>query len=258
MTSVSTTYSSPQLMEKQTQDVYGESWGSARDMGYIRKDYSRISVVSSLSAQDEDSGDWYKFFVQTKGELTMSVKTDAETDLELDPESDTYFEDVIEYFSGAGLKIELYQEKGGRMDVVASNDKTQEDAFATFEQLVRGTLDIQATGNYYVKVSTEDGEVPQEDINYILQFQMGDSFKYDFATVESALNLTDQEKAEYALEEALYGGSMYSEEVQGLLDSASTNALIMEGQAAATILEDGATSMTNILTGGNNLFSYTS
>ncbi len=254
----------PQLMEKQTQDVHGESWGSARDMGYIRKDHSRISVISSLSANDDDKADWYKMFVQTKGDLRMSVQTDAETDLELDPESETYFEDVVEYFSGAGLRIEFYQNQGGRMNVVASNDKENETAYANFEHLVRGTLDTQATGEYYVKVTTETGEPPKEDINYILQFQMGDSFKYDFATVESSLNLSEQDKAELAIEEALSGGSLYSEEVQGLLDNATTNSLIMQGQAAATLLEAGAASMTNILNanaakanGSATIFTFT-
>ncbi len=236
--------SSPQVMEKQTQDIYNESWGGARDMGYIRKDHSRISVISSLSANDDDSADWYKFFVQTKGDMTMAVKTDAETDLELDPESDTYFEDVIEYFSGAGLTIEMYQDRGGRMEVVATNDKENAEGFSKFEDLVRGTLDTQATGQYYVKVSTVDGEPPKEDINYILQFQMGTSFKYDFATVESALDLTGQEKAELAMQQEY---PMFSDEVQGLLDSTTANSLIMQGQAAATILEAGAASMTTIL-----------
>ncbi len=250
--------SSPQVMEKQTQDIYSESWGGARDMGYIRKDYSRISVISTLSSNDDDSADWYKFFVQTKGDLRMSVQTDAETDITLDPESETYFEDVIEYFSGAGLKIELYQEKGGRMEVVASNDKEQADAFAKFEDLVRGTLDTQAIGQYYVKVTTEDGEVPAEDINYVLQFQMGDSFKYDYATIESALELTGQEKAELAMQEEY---PMFSDEVQGLLDSVTTSSLIMEGQAAATILEEGASTMASLLdaqrSGTASIFDFT-
>ncbi len=248
----------PKFMEKKTQDVYNETWGSARDIGYIRKDYTRISVVSSLTPNDDDSTDWYKFFVQSKGDLTMSVKTDAETDLELDPSSDTYFEDVISYFSGAGLTIELYEEAGGRMNVIASNDSTKEEAFANFENLVRGKLDTQRVGQYYVKVSTENGEIPKENINYILQFQMGTEYKQDFATVESALNLSESDKASLKQE---VGYSMFSEEVQGLIDSATTNALIMEGQAAATILSDGATSMTNLIEankkGEASIFSFT-
>ena len=255
----------PQVWEKEVFEPgeFGiDAYTTARDIGYIRKNVSRLSIISALSSSENDSVDWYKFNVQTKGKMSLSIRSDAESGVELDPESDDYLEQVIDMFASKGMRIEIMKMERNKMVAYASNDDTNEKAYERFKQLIRGDEQINQLGTYYLKVSTVDGKPPKEDINYIMQLQMGDTYKHDYATVEKNEKLTEAERAQKRLEQV---HSPFSPEVQGLLDTATANSLIMASQSASIMLESGNAAFNTILknnaltaSGRSTIFNFTS
>lgn len=78
-TTVSTTIpadnSSLGYWEKTVTDVNNvdESFANARDLGYTRLNYARVSVVGKLS-EYYDSSDMYKIQLQSNGTVSLSIK----------------------------------------------------------------------------------------------------------------------------------------------------------------------------------------
>ena len=60
--------------EKTVQDVndIDEKFSTARDMGYTRLNYARVTTIGSLA--EYDSVDYYKIQVQSNGKLSISLR----------------------------------------------------------------------------------------------------------------------------------------------------------------------------------------
>ena len=230
--------------EKTSSDVYADTLLNARDIGQIRKNYSRLSIVTTLSENEKE--DWFSFTSVSKGKVRLSavnlsntedkekVSDDTATDALEDAQKD--YEKAIESFQGKNMRVEVYSFVNNRQTLLASNDENNKKAFENFKNLMRGEYEI-GKGTYYVHVTTEDGSRVSEDTLYALQLQMGDTFKHDYLTKETTIShkgMTDGDLAyQAATEEAAAGKS-------------SLSGSLLAAQSAASILEDGYMNLANI------------
>ena len=66
--------------EKQVKDIsdVDEKFANARDLGYLRLNYSRLTAVGSLANFDKE--DNYKIAVQSNGKLSISLRNASADD----------------------------------------------------------------------------------------------------------------------------------------------------------------------------------
>lgn len=235
-----------QVWEKTSTDIYDESASNARDIGQIRLNYSRLSVITTLSENEKE--DWFKFNVVSRGKLRLSAvnlsskeedtdKTTASdaTDALEDAKND--YQAAIDSFKGKGLRVEVYTYVNNRQTLVATNDESERKEYAAFEQLMRGEYEVPNSekGWYYLHVTTESGEPVDEDTLYALQLQMGDTYKHDYLTQEQSIDHTKVTEGDIALAKA-----------EEAMSNVATSASVLSGQGAASILSAGYTNMATI------------
>ena len=197
--------------EKSVTDVndVDETFANARDLGYMRLNYARISTIGQLSKND--SVDIYKVQVQSNGKLTISLRSGAENDevldlskydakldslkQQLDPEG--YAKEQAEKEAeaakygllgeyGEGLQIQVYSMKNGKEVLIGdSTADPDSDEYATLEQILNGEYRAKK-GDYYIKISRTEDFDSNEALPYIMQIKQGDNYKHDYVTTESA------------------------------------------------------------------------
>ncbi|MBR7158615.1 MAG: hypothetical protein IKD08_02915 [Alphaproteobacteria bacterium] len=184
------------VWDKTSSDVTNnvEGTDTARDIGYVRNNYYRLNLASSLS--EKDTEDWYSFNVISQGKLRITLRTAGEEDDESSQSTESTtdaFEQYIKDFEGKNIVFEVYESVGyGRTEIIASNDESNEKLFAKFKELMTGDTKISKTGTYYIRVARKEGASDKDEEPYLLQVQMGDTYKHDYVTTESA---TDQSAA---------------------------------------------------------------
>lgn len=151
--------------QKNTNDVTIDSNMTARDIGILRENDTRISLFSSLSAGDKV--DVFKLRVATTGLTTIGSLVGEEEDKD-------------------SLRIQIFSRSSGLL--IADNDTDAGDARKNYLLLTQGALELQQ-GDYAVRVSRIDGVDPkaQKSMQYAIQFTQG-GYKRDFDTVENGIN----------------------------------------------------------------------
>ncbi|PWC39208.1 hypothetical protein [Azospirillum sp. TSO35-2] len=159
----------------------------ATDIGVLSKGVSRLNVVSTLAAND--TVDFYKFRVTTRGEATIGQIGDQ------------------------GVRVQLMSKTGA---VVADSEKTAGTAYQSFRDLQRGRLTIDR-GDYTLRVSRDKDQSgkdqPGKDPkNYAVQVSMG-GYSKDYDTIakeprkgDSPFQMTDQQQVMLAGLNAAIGG----------------------------------------------------
>lgn len=151
--------------QKNTNDVSIDNNMTARDIGILRENDTRLSLFSSLSAGDKV--DVFKMRVATTGLTTIgSLVGEAE-----DKDS---------------LRIQIFSRSSGKL--IADNDVDAGEARSNYLLLTQGALELQQ-GDYAVRVSRIDGVDPQaqKSTQYAIQFTQG-GYRRDFDTVEGSVN----------------------------------------------------------------------
>lgn len=198
--------------EKNAADVndVDEKFSNARDLGYLRLNYSRVTAIAQLSNHDKE--DNYKIQVQSNGKLSLSVRnTNGSDDKVLDlskyeeelnklkqmtdpegykKEQETkkkkLEEDGLLSTTAPGMQIQVYTIKNGREVLVAdSTAEAGSEERANLDKMLQGDYDAKK-GDYYVKVSRDDTVGSDEEIPYAVQMHVGDTFKHDYAFTETA------------------------------------------------------------------------
>jgi hypothetical protein len=238
---------SAKSFEKTSSDRYSDTIRNARDIGQVRKNWTRLNLITTLSENEKE--DWFSFTSFSKGKVrlsavNLSAKSDEKTETEKGDDSATEaleaakndYEKAIESFQGKGLRVEVYSFVNNRQVLLATNDEKNAKGFEKFKNLMRGQHEIDK-GTYYVHVSTEDGKPVKKDTLYALQVQMGDTFKEDYLTKETTVShkgFTEGNLAYMAMtEEADEGKS-------------SLSGNLLAAQSAASILEAGYTNLADI------------
>ena len=197
--------------EKSITDVndIDETFANARDLGYMRLNYARLSTVGKLA--NNDSLDMYKIQVQSNGKLSISLRSGAsesENVLDLseyqakldelkkltDPEGyakeqEEKAKEAEKYGllgeNGEGLQIQVYTYKNGKEVLIA--DSTAEegsDEYIAMEQLLNGEYKAKK-GDFYIKISRTEDYDENKDLAYVMQIKQGEKYKHDYVTTES-------------------------------------------------------------------------
>jgi acetolactate synthase small subunit len=147
--------------QKETNDVKIDNNMTARDIGILRKNDSRLNLFSSLSAGD--AVDVFKFKVSntsfTKLGLLIADPTDKEQ-----------------------FHIQIFSKTSGIL--IADNDPEAREAYAAYQKLEAGTFELKQ-GDYVARISRMPGQDAQlkNDIQYAVQLTQG-TYKNDFDTIE--------------------------------------------------------------------------
>lgn len=154
--------------QKDTRDVKFDNNATARDIGQLKQNRTRLNLFSSLSKGD--SVDVFRFKVGTKAATTFSILNASKED-----------EDK--------LRFQIFNKATGRI-VADSNEKAGE-AKTNFEALRDGTFELPQ-GEYVLRISRahDVGIERNKEFSYAVQLTQG-LFTKDYDTIERAARDTD-------------------------------------------------------------------
>lgn len=143
---------------KQTRDIVGETIASARDIGLLRKNETRLNVVSALTKGDKV--DHYKFRLQAAGQIGLGYSLNT---------------------GDKPIRIELLDQNSRR--VLADSAAKDGDLQKAYNDLLAGEYDAKQ-GSYVVRVTREDVTDTTSNSSYILQLTAGTTYKADYDLTE--------------------------------------------------------------------------
>ncbi len=157
-----------QEFQKDTRDVKFENHATARNIGVLKKDQTRLNVFSSLSSGDAVDG--FQFRVTSKTTTTFSVLNASNED-----------EDQLRY--------QVYYKSSGRL--LADSDPKAGVANTVYQAMRDGTFEMEA-GDYILRVSRTHGagNDGKKEFSYAIQLSQG-LFSQDYDTIERAARATD-------------------------------------------------------------------
>ena len=159
-----------QEFDKTTQDVLYDNNATARSIGQLRLNTSRLNVISALSPKD--TADVFTFTASTPGTTKLNLLVNDPT--ATDPTKD----------ASGNVRIQVFAQGKG---LIADSDPNAGDAYANYQALKKGTFDL-ARGQYSIRMSRADGIDPQNKntYNYAIQLSQGTTYTQDFTTTEQA------------------------------------------------------------------------
>ena len=147
--------------EKTTNDVRVDNNLTARDIGTLRKNDSRLNLFSALSKGD--AVDVFRFKVSTASDTKLGTLIANPADKEK-------------------MRIQVFAKSSSRL--IADTDPKSGDAYTNFKALEDGKLNL-AQGEYVLRISRLGSENirSQNDIQYAVQLSQG-IYKNDYDTIE--------------------------------------------------------------------------
>lgn len=197
--------------EKSVIDVndVDESFKTARDLGYTRLNYARVTTVSTLDKYDQK--DMYAIQLQSNGKLRVTMKSgDSSDEKVLDlSEYESYLEDIkkelnpLDYAQDSidklqtdlnkdifeenapGLYMKVYMTQRGKQVLIADSTADKDSKlYQAAEEIMNGEYKAKK-GNYFIETGFKaDTEIPKDGTAYALQIQQGTSYKHDYITKE--------------------------------------------------------------------------
>jgi hypothetical protein len=137
---------------------------TARNVGNLRENNSRLNVFSSLDKGD--TADFFTFNVTTTAATKLSSLTDDQTD-------------------DSNVRIQVLSKSG---QVIADSSPDAGDANDVYKQLTAGTYNMHA-GSYVLRVTrTDDSKANQQNaFNYAVQLTQG-LYQNDYDTIEQSVD----------------------------------------------------------------------
>lgn len=159
-----------QSFEKTTQDVLYDNNATARNIGQLRLNTTRLNVISAVSPRD--AADVFTFTASSSGNTKLNVLIN-------DPTAADQTKDA-----SGNVRIQIFSKSKG---LVADSDPGAGDAYQNYLALKKGSFNL-AGGNYSVRVSRADGvdTAQKNTYNYAIQLSQGDRYSQDYTTTEQA------------------------------------------------------------------------
>ena len=248
--------------EKTAADVndVDEKFSNARDLGYLRLNYARVTSIAQLSEYDKE--DNYKIQVQSNGKLSLALRNTEGTDdkvldlskydealdelkKQFDPEGyakeqeekKKAEEDVLAT-RAPGMQVQVYMVKNGKEVLVADSTAEKGDDLRTnLDNMLSGEYKAKK-GTYYVKVSRDDTVDKDAELPYALQMRVGSSHKHEYSFTETVSS--DTKNKEYTRIPSTTSASGTLSSVNALQIQASRY------QATAQMLQIGYLNVANI------------
>jgi hypothetical protein len=154
--------------QKDSRDVKFDNNATARDIGQLKENQTRLNLFSSLSKGD--SVDVYRFKVSSTAATTFSILNASEEDENK-------------------LRFQIFNKATGRL--VADSDAKAGEAKANFEALRDGTFELPQ-GEYVLRASRahDVGAERNKEFSYAVQLSQG-LYTKDYDTIERAARDTD-------------------------------------------------------------------
>jgi hypothetical protein len=183
-----------QEFQKDTRDIKVDTNATARDIGRLQENTSRLNLFSSLSKGD--SVDVYRFKVVTTAKTTIGV-LNASQDVE------------------GKVRFQVFNKATGRM--IADSAEDAGETRQAWESLRDGNFELNS-GEYVLRVSRTSNVAPDRDteFSYALQLSQG-IYKSDYDTIERAARDTDDP----------FGGAGVSEATTSLTSSIASSVSFM-------------------------------
>ncbi len=156
-----------QDFQKNTNDVQIDNRMTARNIGNLRENNSRLNVFSSLA--NNDAADFYTFTVTSTADTKFSVLTADGSD-------------------ESNIRFQIINQSG---HAVADSSPDSGDAKAAYDQLKAGTLSLPA-GKYVLRIARQDDNKTTQastTYNYAVQLSQG-LYQNDFDTIEKGVDTT--------------------------------------------------------------------
>jgi hypothetical protein len=184
-----------QEFQKDSRDVKIDNNATARDIGRLQANTSRLNVFSSLSKND--AVDVYRFKVITTAKTTIGVLNES-----VDTEG--------------AVRFQVFNKASGRL--VADSAEDAGEAKKNWESLRDGTFELNS-GDYVLRVSRTNniGAERNAEYSYALQLNQG-TYKNDYDTIERAARDTDDP----------FGGTGVSEATNALTSSIASSVSTMQ------------------------------
>lgn len=185
-----------QEFQKDSRDIKIDNNATARDIGRLQENTSRLNLFSSLSATN-DSVDVYRFKVITTAKTTIGVLNESQD-------------------SEGKLRFQVFNKATGR--IVADSAEDAGEAKTNWEALRDGNFEL-SSGDYVMRVSRTNNVGPDRttEFSYALQLSQG-SYKNDYDTIERAARDTDDP----------FGGAGVSEATTNLTSSIANSVNYMQ------------------------------
>lgn len=153
-----------QDFQKNTNDVQIDNRMTARNVGILQQNTSRLNVFSALDKND--AADFFTFTVSTTAQTKLGTLTDNQTD-------------------DQDVRIQVLSSNG---QVVADSSPDAGDAKKAYDQLNAGTYTLQK-GKYVIRVTRmDDSKTNQQNaFNYAIQLSQG-LYKNDYDTIEKSVD----------------------------------------------------------------------
>jgi len=159
-----------QEFEKTSQDVLYDNNATARQIGQLSLNSSRLNVISALGAKDKV--DTFSVNVSTRGNTKLSLLVN-------DPSDPNPLQE-----SSGKVRVQIFAKGKG---LVADSDSGSATAYDNYKALKQGTFNM-SSGQYIIRVTRADGADTQAKgtFNYALQMTQGTKYTKDFTTTEQA------------------------------------------------------------------------
>ncbi|MBI1273719.1 MAG: hypothetical protein GC131_06525 [Alphaproteobacteria bacterium] len=145
----------PKNYGRTTNDVQGDSPITARFIGNLRKDITRLNVVSALTKND--LVDFFNFRVYEGGKIGVGVTGDL------------------------GVRTQIVERSSGR--IIADSEAKQGEKADRWFEAITGKLELKAR-EYVLKVTRANNVNRSQNPNYAIQLTMGDKYREDYDTLE--------------------------------------------------------------------------
>ncbi|WP_395018154.1 hypothetical protein [Dongia sp.] len=159
-----------QEFEKTSQDVLYDNNATARQIGQLSLNSSRLNVISALNKADKV--DTFSVNVATNGNTKFSILVN-------DPSNPNPLAD-----SSGKVRVQIFAKGKG---LVADSDAGAGTANDNYKALKNGTFSM-SSGQYVIRVTRADGVDTQAKgtYNYAIQMTQGTKYTKDFTTTEQA------------------------------------------------------------------------
>lgn len=205
-----------------------ESLANARDLGYTRLNYARVTAVAELGKYN--AKDIYKIQLQSNGKFSLSLRRaggDDEKVLDLS-KYDSYLDELKQKYDPEGYKaetekeaeklanqdlldttaegmyIKIYTIKNNKEVLIAdSSADPDSEEYQNAKAILSG--EYKATkGNYYIEVGTREDVDVSDGVPYALQVMQGTTYKHDYILTQSDSEDTKNKEISTKKQEALY------------------------------------------------------
>ncbi len=265
--------------EKNVTDVNNidESFANARDLGYTRLNYSRITTIAQLGEYNER--DIYKVQVQSNGKLSISLRNEGveenvldlskyeqyldELKQQLDPEG--YAEEeaaqkaeqedkALLEETAPGMTLKVYMVKNGKEVLIAdSTAEKDSEEYQNMTAILSG--DYRATkGNYYIEVGKTEDADPKADHPYAMQILQGTTYKHDYVMTQSDSADTTNKEISTTQDTSLSSttgtsaiSAAYAAQIQAVRDEGAANLLAAGASNLSSLTADDSSSNASAL-----------